>query len=165
MSPLSFLLPELNSPNSLSLLSNKDTWTRTFSDRLISSWMVHSTYWCLRFLLVQVLAILIEHHEVPVSFHLSSVEVPLDSSMTLWHTLCPTIQIINEYVCYWPPIWLCSIDHHPIDSAAKWVFNPSHCSSCPYFISFFEVLKGESTECITKVKVGKIHSSLPVRSL
>jgi len=106
---------------------------------------------------VQDSALLVELHKVPVGPFLQPVEVPLDSSMTLWcvshssqfriisklaeGTLCPITQIISKDVekdwtqywppvytaSYWPPARLRAADHHPLGMAIHPVFNAPHC--------------------------------------
>ena len=93
----------------------------------------------------------------PVSPLFQPVEVPLDSSMTLWctshpsqfcnssrlaeDTLCSIVQIINEdteqygtqnrplgyNTTYWLPTRLCTTDHQPLSSSIHPVFNPIPC--------------------------------------
>lgn len=123
----------------------------------------------------------VELKEVPVSPFLHPVELPLDGDTALWHisyssqfcvicklvegTLCPVIQIINEYVKYHytqhsslrctanfqTPIRLCATDHHTLVLAIQLVFSSSHCllNLLIFYQLLYEDLVGQSSEGLT----------------
>ncbi|KAK4818263.1 hypothetical protein QYF61_009968 [Mycteria americana] len=105
--PLAFLATRAHCWLTVNLLSTRTP--RSFSVKLLFSWVAPSIYGCMDFTIL-----LVELHEVPFGPFLQPVEVPPDGSMTLWlishsfqfcvvskiakGTLCPIILIINEAV-------------------------------------------------------------------